>query len=45
MTLRKKFFFIITGGAGAGKTMLLKELAKYKFKNVPENARGITKIF
>lgn len=43
MNLRKKNCYVITGGPGVGKTTLLNELAKYKFKIMPENAREIIK--
>ncbi len=43
MKLRKNNCYVITGGPGVGKTTLLNELVKYKFKVVPENARKIIK--
>lgn len=43
MKLRKDNCYVITGGPGVGKTTLLNELAKHKFKIVPENAREIIK--
>jgi predicted ATPase len=36
-------FFVLTGGPGVGKTTLLGELEKKKFKCVPEVAREIIK--
>jgi predicted ATPase len=36
-------FFVLTGGPGVGKTTLLSELEKKKFKCVPEVAREIIK--
>jgi len=40
---RKNNCYVITGGPGVGKTSLLQELAKYKCKVVPEDAREIIK--
>lgn len=36
-------FYIITGGPGAGKTTLIKELKRYQFETIDENARKIIK--
>jgi predicted ATPase len=43
MNLRKENCYVITGGPGVGKTALINELAKNKFKIVPESAREIIK--
>lgn len=43
MSLRKQHCYVITGGPGVGKTTLLKELEKHKFKVIPEDARAIIK--
>ncbi|RZK39831.1 MAG: ATPase [Pedobacter sp.] len=43
MKLQKNNCYVITGGPGVGKTTLLNELAKHKFKIVHESAREIIK--
>ncbi len=43
MNLRKENCYIITGGPGVGKTTLINELAKFKFKIISESAREIIK--
>lgn len=43
MNLRKENCYIITGGPGVGKTTLINELTKIKFKIIPESAREIIK--